>query len=51
MKLQLVIICILNMFSDMQNVHQVLITFIQGAVEIPDPQVRLRVKISVNKDK
>lgn len=29
----------------MQNLNQVLITFIQGAVDIPDPQVCTDIKI------
>lgn len=39
---------ILLNFSEMNNLHSLLLTVVQGAADIPDPQVRVHVKVHVN---
>lgn len=38
-------LCVLLYFSEMNNLHSLLLTVVQGAADIPDPQVRVHVRV------
>lgn len=40
-------LCVLLYFSEMNNLHSLLLTVVQGAADIPDPQVRVHVRVHV----
>lgn len=42
-------LCVLLYFSEMNNLHSLLLTVVQGAADIPDPQVRVHVKVQAKR--